>query len=415
MTRSRSRSAIFVSNRKGARAPRRRLFLVVASLIAAGVPCFVQPAAAAPRMISFGYPNCVSCHVAPQGRGLLSAYGRGIDIAQSWSQVDITGVLLGKVHADAASAPWDGTFGPVLADVTATGRINRDLENAKTDPTASTLYRQIIFLGRAKQIRFNGEVGLRDSNLRDTQLSPNQIAVGGDRLFLKKLTLDWRIKENADGSGSELSIGRDYLPLGLQIDDYTTFILSLNRDGIYDFPLQAKYFAWNAKSLGAAFVFAPSFEEPSASREYGGGFMYERYPSPKLALGVQGLVGFADETDRARLGIYARWGISEKWALLAELDYTHLWNGRSSPGDGEQLTTFLQLHYCHTEWLVSSLSGNYAHSDVLAAGSNLFSARYTLSARINRNLTIGASYAVGDILRNLDYGQEAFVFAAVKF
>jgi hypothetical protein len=367
-------------------------------------------------MISYGYPNCVSCHVAPQGRGLLSAYGRGIDIAQSYSQVDATGELLAKVfHGDFNSGQWDGTFGNVLADVTATGRINRDLDKGNTDPTVAALYRQVIFLGRARRIRFNGEVGFRDTGLHDTQLSPNQEAVGGDRLFLKKLTIDWRIKENQDGSGSELSIGRDYLPLGLQIDDYTAFILSLNRDGIYDFPLQVKYFAWDAKSLGSVFAFAPSFEEPSASREYGGGFMYERYPSPKLALGVQGLAGFADETDRARLGVYARWGISTKWALLAQLDYTHLWNGRSSPGDGEQLTGFLQLHYCHTEWLVSSLSGNYAYSDVLTAGSNLFSARYTLSARINRNLTIGASCAAGDILRNLDDGREGFVFAAVKF
>jgi hypothetical protein len=367
-------------------------------------------------MISYGYPNCVSCHVAVQGRGLLTAYGRGIDIAQSFSQVDVTAELLGKAfHGNFNSGNWDGSFGPVLADVAAVGRVNRDIENSKTDQTLSAVYRQIIFLGRAKQIRFNGEVGLRDTGLPDTQLSPNQIAVGGDRYFLKKLTVDWRISEKADGSGSELSVGRDYLPLGLQIDDYTAFILSLNRDGIYDFPLQAKYFAWNSKSLGAAYAFAPTYEEPTSSHEYGGGFMYERYPTNKLAIGVQGLVGFSDETDRARIGAYARWGISTKWALMAEVDYTHLWDGESAPRDGEQVTAFLQLHYHHTEWLVSSLSGNYAYSDVLTAGDHLCSARYTLSARINRNLTIGTSFANGDILRNLKYGQEAFVFASVKF
>lgn len=398
--------------------PRVRFSLASASIAAALVLGFIRPAAVqgAPRMISYGYPNCVSCHVAPQGRGLLTPYGRGIDIAQSFSQADVTAQLLGKMfHGDFNSGNWDGNFGNMQADFVATGRLNRDIEESKTDPTASALYRQIIFLGRAKQIRVNGEVGWRDTAQNDIQVSPNQTAVGGDKFFLKKLTIEWRIKESESGAGSELSIGRDYLPLGLQIDDYTAFILSLNRDGIYDFPLQAKYFTWDTKSLGAAYVYAPTFDEESSSREYGGGFVYERYPTNKLAIGVQGRVGFGDETDRARLGVYSRWGISTKWALMAEVDYTHLWNGESAPRNGEQVTAFLQLHYHHTEWLVSSLSGNYVYSDVLTAGDHLYSTRYTLSARISRNLTVGASYANGDILRNLKYGQEAFVFASVKF
>ena len=42
------------------------------------------PAFALPTMIRLGYPNCVSCHLTPQGGGLLNEYGRGIDQAQSW-------------------------------------------------------------------------------------------------------------------------------------------------------------------------------------------------------------------------------------------------------------------------------------------------------------------------------------------
>ena len=54
-------------------------------------------ATAAPRMISFEYPNCYSCHVAVQGRGLLNARGRGIDIEQSYSELDATAALLGSI------------------------------------------------------------------------------------------------------------------------------------------------------------------------------------------------------------------------------------------------------------------------------------------------------------------------------
>jgi mono/diheme cytochrome c family protein len=41
------------------------------------------PAAALPTMIRIGYTNCAACHVAPQGGGMLTEYGQGIDQAQS--------------------------------------------------------------------------------------------------------------------------------------------------------------------------------------------------------------------------------------------------------------------------------------------------------------------------------------------
>ena len=34
-------------------------------------------------MIRLGYADCASCHLSPQGAGLLTAYGKGIDEAQS--------------------------------------------------------------------------------------------------------------------------------------------------------------------------------------------------------------------------------------------------------------------------------------------------------------------------------------------
>lgn len=44
-------------------------------LLALGV-LFAARAHAFPEMVRHGYPNCVSCHVAPAGGGVLTAYGR---------------------------------------------------------------------------------------------------------------------------------------------------------------------------------------------------------------------------------------------------------------------------------------------------------------------------------------------------
>lgn len=370
---------------------------------------------AAPRMISFEYPNCYSCHVAVQGRGLLNARGRGIDIEQSYSELDSTAALLGAmVNPEFNDGSWNGNFGPVLADLVAASRYTHRIDGSKGDSTLSALYRQIVFLGSDKQVRINTEVGFRESGLNDLQLGPSVTALGGDPYFLKKLTLDWRFHSQKAG-GSELSIGRDYLPLGLQIDDVSTYILSLNRNGIYDYPFQTKYFMWRRKWLAAITAFAPSFDEQiSATREYGASAMFEYYPSDTLVLGFQSLAGFADQADRFRLGPFIRWGLSKKWTVLAETDFTHFSDTNASTANGNQITSFLQLFYHHREWLVSSLALNHAHSEHLNAGKDLFSGRYLLSARISRNLTFGFTFTSGDSQRNLSSANEAGLFVAIK-
>lgn len=375
----------------------------------------VTPVAAAPRMISYGYPSCVSCHFAVQGRGPLNSYGRGIDMAQSYSKKDFTAMLLGRpTGGEDPSANWDGRIRNVLADFIATLRRNERLDLDKTDPSFAAVYRQIIFFGQDDRFRVSTDVGFVDGGLHEVQLAPGFAATGGEVAFVRKMLFEWRLATDGS-SGQEIAFGRDYLPLGLQIDDYSTFLLHLNAAGIYDTPLQLKYFAWTEKSLVSAYAFGPSFDDASDRDEYGGGLLYERYPNNKLAIGVQALAGWSDASDRLRVGPYVRWGISPKWALLSGVDYSAHWDVGSAGERGRQVTGFAQVFYHHTEWLVSSVTANYAYSDFLQAKEHLASFRYTTAARLNRNFTIGVSFVHGDIQRNLGYGHELAFFTNIKF
>lgn len=376
---------------------------------------FTDRLAAHPRMIAYEYTNCVQCHVSPQGRGLLNAYGRGIDMEQSLSPIDFTGRALGSIDPKYADSTWKGTFGHVLLDAVVTTRLNQDFETTRADGAFSSVFRQILFLGHAHRFRIHTEIGLRDEALAFTRLAPGLTGTGGDKAFLKKATLEWRMKGSTSKAGGELAVGRDYLPLGLQLDDYSSYLLHLNRNGIYDFPLQMKYLAWREKWLGAAYLFGPTLDESGPHREWGGGFLYERYPNKHLAIGVQSLAGASEEADRFRFGAYARIGLGKKWAVLAEADFTHYWSAGNKGHEGEQFTGFLQIYYHHTEWLVSGLTGNYATGDLFTSGKHHLSGRYTLAARLSRNVTVGVSYATGDIRRNLSFGQEGAAFANFKF
>ena len=168
---------------RSGRCPRLRNGAVAGALLLLGT----NLAQATPRMISYGYPSCISCHVSVQGRGLLNTYGRGIEVAQSYSKVDFTAMLLGRrPNAADPTENWNGRFGNVLLDFLISTRLTQRLDQDKTDPMLAALYRQVIFLGERDQVRINTEVGFLDSGLPDTRLGTNRIATGGGVVFLKR-------------------------------------------------------------------------------------------------------------------------------------------------------------------------------------------------------------------------------------
>lgn len=166
--------------------------------------------AAHPRMIAYEYTNCIQCHISPQGRGLLNGYGRGIDMEQSLSQVDLTARALGAIiNPSFAEDSWKGQVGRVLLDFVSTSRLNYDIEKTRADGVFYGIYRQTIFLNKKRTFRISTEVGLRDTELANTKLAPGLTTTGGDKVFLKKATLDWRLGASTSTSGSEISVGRD--------------------------------------------------------------------------------------------------------------------------------------------------------------------------------------------------------------
>src|SRR5215212_4582251 len=68
-----------------------------------------SPAFATPNMIRLGYPSCASCHISPQGGGLLTDYGKGIDAAQTLRPEEIADGGSSESRR-AIQVPYDAKF-----------------------------------------------------------------------------------------------------------------------------------------------------------------------------------------------------------------------------------------------------------------------------------------------------------------
>ena len=370
---------------------------------------FVTLASAAPRMISYKYPNCMSCHISIQGQGLLNPYGEAIDVAQSYLGESESGFLDYIKNLDLES---DST----IQDIRSSFKENIDLEDGGKSSSFEAVYRNVHFFSQENMIRSNLEVAYADGETADTLVGGYFIREGQDRLNLRKMTMEWRFRNNGD-EGVELVVGRDYLPQGLQVGPMTSYYRLLNRAGRDDFPTQVKLFKWNTNYLATAYVFGPSGEEGSDNKEWGAGGFYERYLlENRLALGVQGLTATSDAIDRTKVGLYARYGFTQSLGILAEVDYAKVdLNGFTSFGgsDIDQVTSYTRLYYFATEWLIPSATFEYAYLSNYV-DPHFTKAKLSLDARISRNFSLGIDYSFGDTSTALQSGEQIMLRVSFK-
>jgi hypothetical protein len=318
----------------------------------AGIPAlllwlaFATHLQALPAMIRLGYVNCAACHVTPQGGGLLNAYGRSIDEAQSLREGE-----------------YNPTTNAVIRALSWNGRITEDLRfvgqeqvSTSTNAPMLALFRGRFFYRTATEfgggVRFSATVTGENESAARPGLA-YEPAVRPTPVYVTSALFSWRVRQNL-----EFAAGRDQLPSGVNLPDLAIYVRSRNRLGYYDAPTQVKVFWWGRRYHVNPYFFGPAGNEQSGFHETGGGALaeFDVLGHGRTVAGVNALRGTSRRLDRTLIGPYARIGFG-KWGILAEHDITSRTLLDSTPATFRQDASYVQVFRAVKEWLVPGIAG----------------------------------------------------------
>jgi hypothetical protein len=329
-------------------------------------------------MIRLGYSNCAVCHISPQGGGLLNAYGRSVDQAQSLQGGDYQ-------PGEGRLAKWLSGEGHITQDVRSVTQVqvSKTADKPLVDTVRSRLmYRNATELGEG--FRLSAVVVAENESSKRPALG-YESAIQPRIVYVTSALLSYRPKNTL-----EFSVGRDQLPSGVNIPDLTVLIRSRNRMGYYDAPLQARLFWWGKRYQITPYAFAPGGPEESDERESGAGSLAELDLLGKgsTVVGANALHGSSRSVHRTLVGPYVRLGFGP-WGVLAEHDITER-TLTARPVRFLQHASYGQLFWYPREWLVASIIGEQLKVE-RPFPAHLYDGRFEVTSRLSSHVTLSLS------------------------
>ncbi len=324
-----------------------------------------SPAFSLPTMIRLGYNNCAACHVTPQGGGLLTPYGKGIDTAQSLQRRELS------APDEPRRSLYDVRF--VLG---ASRMASEQPASSMRSSNVRMMLRNMVMMSSHTSVSY--QAGLDTSVAKKTGTSS-----GTADFVISKALFEYRPKE-----GVAFQIGRDTLPSGLGLPDPQTFMRRQNDPLGTAYPVQAKAFFWSSRFEVAPYAFGPGFDEVDrAARQHGAGVLGGvDIWKQRAVLGMTTRTARADTFERNSVGAYARLGFGA-WGILGEHDLTSRTTRTSALAPTDNVVGFTQFFVAPREWFVTSVLVD----DVVTSGpaaKHLYRVAPTAQLRLSDNVTV---------------------------
>jgi hypothetical protein len=320
---------------------------------------------ASPTMVRLGYARCSVCHLAPQGAGLLTDYGKGIDEAQSLRQKDYQ-------QPDSAMERWFRYDARAVASGYGT-----TASPGGVRPSPPSWFRSFFRNSAAvgSRHRLASTVFLESPSGRPSQLWEGEPVI--DALAA------WEYRAS---DAFTFSVNRDRLPRGVELGETPTVL----QDETDRFPAQVRAFLGNERALLTTYGYAPGSSNAWDRRAYGAGMLGEvSFLSNHLVLGGSLRYGTERELTRRSVGAFVRLGFGP-WGVLAEHEIADRESRGSQPVPPDRYAGYTQLFFAAREWLVTSLIAEQVH-DLSAPRGRTFRWRPEVQARLSSYLTLTAS------------------------
>ena len=342
-------------------------FTLAVCLVSAGL--YSTVAEASPTMIRLGYSTCQHCHVSPQGAGLLTPYGKGIDEAQS---------LRARELPEGESADPRLAFDVRFVGASQATKMLTQSSGVTQASRFSAMMRSSLRLSTSNRLTY--VMGVESPLISSTPRTP----------VTAKMVIPTALWEYRPKEGVEIAVGRDVMPSGIGLPEPQTFIRNGTDSRDTRFPTQVKAFLWNDRFQVTPYLFAPGGDEPHASRQYGGGViggidLWQHH----AVLGLSTRIASGTAADRRSVGAFARVGFG-KWGILAEHDLTARdpIATAAAAADTRHLAGHTQVFFAAKEWLVTSLAAEHLVIDGLARPSHTYRLTPSVQARLSQNVTV---------------------------
>jgi hypothetical protein len=320
------------------------------------------PAAATPNMIRLGYPTCASCHISPQGGGLLTHYGEGIDLAQT---------LRPEEPRNSDIREDDGLGSRLNYDLRGTLGIEREPPDPEGYGLNLSVRSAIGFRPRHRLV-YSASVGA--PTLTRTR-SNGAISLGMSRLY-------WLYQPR---DGLSFVVGRDSLPSGLGFSRRTT------NPSVSSTPTQAKVFWWNKRWQVTGYGYGPDGNEaePQFEARGGGAVVGLNVWRDRAVVGLTTQISRAGAFDRENAGIFARVGLTKYFGILAEHEVTS--RTLSTGPDFTYVAGQSEVFFVPFDWLQTALTVQHLNT----SGDDTY--RLTPSAEVRLTSNIKLSFDMLDV------------------
>lgn len=293
--------------------------------------------------VTHGYVNCMACHVAPSGGGLLNDYGRSLsqELMSTWGWKNFEQPFFGAVQ----NTEWLKIGGDYRA-------IQTYFENAQVKQGKQFVMQKNIELGlNSSRIWLVGTLG--------TQEGPEGIPSKGDFLSERHYVL-WDLTDEI-----KLRAGKFRLSSGLYDPNHTR----VTKQPLGFGPNSESYILEFSKFSETDEIFVSAdlgrIDIPrNTAKETSISLNYAKYTSEKSKVGTSVLFGESASSRRSLLGVYGVGSILENFILKVEADYQQSHTAALPTERKDLVSSVLSFGYQATKGLLPYFVAEHLQQDL---------------------------------------------------